>query len=215
MPLQDWIAKPWPELVQAAEEAFANQDIVTLLELDPVIRDRFLGILKRRESVAPFVSSLLEILATPDASAILADADEISKLVAQWEVLARLAESEERTRHLERNAVERHVTGRPRRQQIFALLASRTEIRFAEMKAELCVSDANLSQLLGELEAHAIVDRERRGIETWVRLGPAGKAHLGTNVVELRLPNHWAAIASILDESELQPMPSFSAAATA
>ncbi|MBL8210783.1 MAG: hypothetical protein JNK87_08735 [Bryobacterales bacterium] len=213
MPLRDWIAKPWPELVQAAEEAFANQDIVTLLELDPVIRDRFLGILKRRESVAPFVSSLLEILATPDAAAILADADEISKLVAQWELLARLAESEERTRDLERNAVERHVTGRPRRQQIFDLLAARTEIRFQEMKAELGVGDANLSQLLSELEAHSIVERERRGTETWVRLGSAGKAHLGTNVVELRLPAHQAAIASVLPEDDWQPLPVFTATA--
>lgn len=214
MPLQDWITKPWPALIHAVQEGLASHDVVTLHELHPVILHRFRGVANGSEPIAPFLSALLEILATPEAATILSETGDIPKLVAQWELLVSFAESEERTRNLERNAVERHVTGHPRRQQIFGLLAARTEIRFQEMKAELGVSDANLSQLLGKLEAHAIVDREQRGSETWVRLGPAGKAHLGNDVVELRLPVHRAAIASILDEGELQPMPSFSATAT-
>jgi DNA-binding transcriptional ArsR family regulator len=207
MPLQDWIAKPWADVITSAEEALKNQDVLTLLEVDAVVRDRFLGAMKRREPVGEFVSALLRVLACREAAETLAMADELEKLVAQWEVLTRLAEAEERVRELERNAVERHVAGRPRRQQIFDLLADRGgDVRFQEIKAELGVSDANLSGLLGELEAHAIVERERRGAETWVRLGGAGKASLGENVVELRLGAHRRAIASVLPPG-YEPLP--------
>jgi DNA-binding transcriptional ArsR family regulator len=202
MPLQDVISKPWPEVVARAQEALQNQDVVTLQELDAVVRDRFLGVMKRREPVGEFVTSVLQAMASRDAAEILAGAGEVEKLLAQWEVLAHLAEAEERVRALERNAVERHVTGRPRRQQIFDLLARRGEMRFKEMKAELGVSDANLSGLLGELEAHAIVERERRGSETWVRLGVAGKAHRRENVVEFPLPAHRLAIESVLGDDD-------------
>jgi DNA-binding transcriptional ArsR family regulator len=169
-----------------AQEALRNQDILTLRELDEVVRYRLLEVMKRREPVKEFARSVLKILATREADEILAEADETETLLAQWDVLLRLADAEARVRDLERNAVERHVVGRPRRQQIFDMVAAKGEIRFQEIKTELGVSDANLSGLLGELEAHEIVRRERRGSETWVRLDTAGLAYLGKNVLNFR-----------------------------
>jgi DNA-binding transcriptional ArsR family regulator len=204
MALQDYISKPWTEIVGSADEALRNQDIIELQELDAVVRDRFLGVMKRREPVGDFVTAVLKILASREATEILAEADEVEKLLAQWEALAQLAEAEERVQSLERNAVERHVIGRPRRQQIFDLLARRGEMKFQEMKAELGVSDANLSGLLGE-----IVERERRGTETWVKLGEAGIAHLRNNVVELPLAAYRRAIRSVLPDEDWAPRVAF------
>jgi DNA-binding transcriptional ArsR family regulator len=200
--LQDLIAKPWPELVAIGEEAMQNQDILTLQDLDGVVRYRFVRAIKRHEPVSEFITSVLRILATREATEILAEAGETEVLLAQWEVLLRLAEVEEQGRELERNTVERHVVGRPRRQQIFDLVAGKSEIRFQEIKAALGVSDANLSGLLGELEAHEIVRRERRGSETWVRLDSAGIAYQKGNVVPFQKQTE-KAIRSVLAEEEL------------
>ncbi|MBL8212642.1 MAG: hypothetical protein JNK87_18150 [Bryobacterales bacterium] len=60
MPLQDWIAKPWPGLIQAVQEGLANHDVVTLQELLPVILHRFRGVGTGSEPIAPFLSALLE-----------------------------------------------------------------------------------------------------------------------------------------------------------
>jgi len=207
MPLQDWIDKPWPVILAATEEALLNHDILTLQDLDAVVRDRFIGALKRREPVGEVVAAILNLISSPPAAATLAETGEIEKLLAQWDVLVRLAEAEERIQASERNAVERHVIGRPRRQQIFDILSEHREIRFQELKSQLAVSDANLSGLLGELEAHAIVERERRGSETWVRLGPAGIAHACGNVVELR--KYRVAIGRVLPDDEWLPRVKF------
>jgi len=207
MPLQDWIDKPWPAILAAAEEALLNHDILTLQGLDAVVRLRFIGALKRREPVAEVATAILNLISSPPAAATLAEIGEIESILAQWDVLARLTEAEERAQASERNAVERHVTGRPRRQQIFDILSQHREIRFQELKSQLEVSDANLSGLLGELEAHDIVKRERRGSETWVRLGSAGIAHAGDNVLEMQ--KYWVAIDSVLGENERLPFVKF------
>src|SRR5689334_22050546 len=115
MPLQDFISMPWPQLVSSARQALLDQDVVLLEELDAVLRDRFLGVMKGREALDEFVTSVLKVLGSGEATRILERAGEVESLLSQWQVLAHLAEAEERVRQLERNAVERHVTGRPRR----------------------------------------------------------------------------------------------------
>jgi hypothetical protein len=79
----------YKDLVKSVREAFENQDIVTLWQIDLVIRDRLFMVLNGTEKATAFEGFTLEVLCAVQAGRSM---DEYDVIVCRWTLVHELAE---------------------------------------------------------------------------------------------------------------------------